>query len=35
MMENYEIQDINDMAADERLPMGVVKWTNTFAEVSR
>tara|TARA_R100001163_G_C5059916_1_gene196659 strand:+ start:755 stop:2206 length:1452 start_codon:yes stop_codon:yes gene_type:complete len=35
MIENYEIQDINDMAADERLPIGVIKWTNTFAEVSR
>ena len=35
MSDNYEIEEINDMAIDERLPKAVVEWTNTFAEVSR
>jgi len=35
MSDNYEIEEINDMAIDERLPKAVVEWTNTFSEVSR
>ena len=35
MSNNYEIQDINEMEDNERLPKAVIEWTNTLGEVSR
>jgi hypothetical protein len=35
MNEIHEIQDINDIAIEERLPISVLEWTNTFGQVSR
>ena len=34
-MNEHEIQDINDMTVEERLPKAVIEWTNTMGEVSR
>ena len=34
-MNEHEIQDINDMTVEEKLPRAVIEWTNTMGEVSR